>query len=69
MDYRMFCEKIEEIGAILKELSVSKNRIEFLNLTEGYFKDTMDAYLRNDFSKAHEVWFKNDELVNKQKSY
>ncbi len=65
MDYRMFCEKIEEIGVILRDIQISNKIRDFLTITENYFKDTMDAYLKKDFEKAHLVWFKKEELTEK----
>ncbi|MFX0106365.1 MAG: hypothetical protein ACFE75_12875, partial [Candidatus Hodarchaeota archaeon] len=65
MDYRMFCEKIEEIGKILRDLLVSENTKEFLLELNEYFNDVMNAYLKKDLIKAHKAWLKKDKLVEK----
>lgn len=65
MDYRMFCEKIEEIGKILRDLQVSKNTKEFLLELNQYFNDVMNAYLKKDLVMAHQAWLKKENLVGK----
>ncbi len=65
MDYRMFCEKIEEIGKILKEVSLSNTLIPFFEEIHQYYKEVMDTYLKQDSKLAYYVWLKKDKLVEK----
>lgn len=46
MDYRMFCEKIEEIGKILRDLRLSENVIDFFDEIHQHFNDVMNAYMK-----------------------
>ncbi len=63
MDFRMFCEKIEEIGKILKDFQVNEKVKElFLDINQ-YFNDVMNAYLKKDFVLAHKAWLRKDKLV------
>ncbi|MFX1420532.1 MAG: hypothetical protein ACFE9N_16670 [Promethearchaeota archaeon] len=68
MDYRMFCEKIEEIGKILRDLRLSENVKEFFLEINQYFNDIMNAYLKKDFVLAHKAWLRKDSLVEKANS-
>ena len=68
MDYRMFCEKIEEIGKILRDLRLSENIMDFFNEIHQYFNDIMNAYLKKDLIMAHQAWLEKDKLVEKAKS-
>ncbi len=68
MDYRMFCEKIEEIGKILRDLRLSENVMDFFNEIHQYFNDVMNAYLKKDLIMAHQAWLEKDKLVEKAKS-
>ncbi len=63
MDYRMFCEKIQEIGKILKDLQVNEKVKELFLEINQYFNDVMNAYLKKDFVLAHKAWFRKDKLV------
>ncbi|MFW9878675.1 MAG: hypothetical protein ACFFG0_36815, partial [Candidatus Thorarchaeota archaeon] len=65
MDYRMFCEKIEEIGEILKNLSLNSKIIDFYNDVYQYFNEVMDAFLQKDDKLAFIVWIKKDQLFKK----
>jgi len=65
MDYRMFCEKIEGIGKILRDLRVNENVKEFLLELNQYFNDVMNAYLKKDLIMAHQAWLRKDSLVEK----
>jgi len=67
MDYRMFCEKIEEIGTILRDLRLSENVIDFFDVIHQYFNDVMNAYLKKNLALAQEVWLRKDKLVEKAK--
>lgn len=68
MDYRMFCEKIEEIGKILRDLRLSEIVKEFFLEIGQYFNDVMNAYLKKDFVLAHKAWLRKDKLVEKANS-
>jgi len=68
MDYRMFCEKIEEIGKILRDLRVNENVKEFFLEINQYFNDVMNAYLKKDFVLAHKAWLRKDELIERANS-
>ncbi|MFX0136754.1 MAG: hypothetical protein ACFFDN_24165 [Candidatus Hodarchaeota archaeon] len=68
MDYRMFCEKIEEIGKILRDLRVNENVKEFFLEINQYFNDIMNAYLKKDLVLAHKAWLRKDNLVEKANS-
>ena len=67
MDYRMFCQKIEQIGVILKDLKINEQVKEFFSQIESYFIDTMNAFLKKDFELAYDLWFRRDELVDRTK--
>ena len=68
MDYRMFCEKIEEIGKILKDFRMSENVKEFFLEINQYFNDVMNAYLKKDLVLAHKAWLRKDELIERANS-
>ncbi|MFW9823100.1 MAG: hypothetical protein ACFFE4_09205 [Candidatus Thorarchaeota archaeon] len=68
MDYRMFCEKIEEIGKILREIRINENTKEFFLEINKYFDDVMNAYLKKDLILAHKTWFGKDNLVERANS-
>ena len=63
MDYRMFCEKIEDIGKILRDLRLSENVKDFFNEIHQYFNEVMEACLKKDLVLASEIWLKKDKLV------
>ncbi len=65
MDYRMFCEKIEEIGEILKDLSLNNKVLNFYNEVQQYFNEVMNAFLQKDDKLAFIVWIKKDKLFSK----
>ncbi|MFX1317397.1 MAG: AbrB/MazE/SpoVT family DNA-binding domain-containing protein [Promethearchaeota archaeon] len=68
MDYRMFCEKIQEIGKILRDLRLGENVLDFFNEIHQYFNDVMNAYLKKDLIVAHKSWLRKDKLVEKAAS-
>ena len=68
MDYRMFCEKIEEIGKILRDLRLSENVIDFFDEIHQHFNDVMNAYMKKKIALAHEGWLRKDKLVEKAKT-
>lgn len=63
MDYRMFCEKIEEIGKILREFRISEGVREYYIKIRQYFNEVMNAYLKKDLNVAHKAWLKKDKIV------
>ena len=63
MDYRMFCEKIEEIGKIVREFNISEGVREYYIEIRQYFNEVMNAYLKKDLSVAHKAWLKKDKIV------
>lgn len=68
MDFRLFCEKIKDIGIILRDLRLSENVIEFFQAIQQYFNEVMNAYLKKDLELAHNSWLKKDQLVIKANS-
>ncbi|MFX1447189.1 MAG: AbrB/MazE/SpoVT family DNA-binding domain-containing protein [Promethearchaeota archaeon] len=68
MDLRMFCEKIEDIGIILRDLRFKENLFEFFQLIQQYYNEVMNAYLKGNLELAHNSWLKKDELVEKANS-
>ena len=68
MDYRMFCEKIQETGKILSELRLNENVQEFFDKINRYFNDVMNAYLKKNLQLAHSLWLKKVKLVKEAKS-
>ena len=62
MDYRMFCEKIEEVGKILRVLHISENVLVFYEKIFQYFKEVMEAYMTESQELAHYAWLKKDKL-------
>ncbi|MFX1275026.1 MAG: hypothetical protein ACFFAT_08280 [Promethearchaeota archaeon] len=67
MDLRMFCEKIEDIGTILKNLRINENVEAFFKKIYDYYKDVMNAYLKKDIAIAHEAWLKKNEIIKQAK--
>ncbi|MFX1411850.1 MAG: AbrB/MazE/SpoVT family DNA-binding domain-containing protein [Promethearchaeota archaeon] len=65
MDFRMFCEKIQEIGKILRELRLSETVLDFFDEIHQYFNDVMNAYLKKDLILAHKSWLRKDKLLEK----
>ncbi len=62
MDYRLFCEKIEETGKILRVLRLSENVHDFYEEIFQYFKEVMKAYMEDSQELAHYAWLKKDKL-------
>jgi antitoxin component of MazEF toxin-antitoxin module len=69
MDYRMFCEKIEEIGEILKDFRVNDAILDFYNETNQYFNEVMDEFLKKDDKLAYYAWLKKDWLFVKSEEF
>jgi phosphate uptake regulator len=67
MDYRIFCEKIEDIGTILRDLRLSENVKEFFHEICQYFKEVMEAYMKKNLVLAHDAWLRKDKLVKEAK--
>ncbi|MFX0037371.1 MAG: hypothetical protein ACFE9I_17250 [Candidatus Hermodarchaeota archaeon] len=65
MDFRIFCEKIEEIGKTLRDLKLSENVMDFFFEIQNYFNEVLEAYLNKKLELAHKVWLKKDKLVKK----
>ncbi|MHA1256815.1 MAG: hypothetical protein ACTSPS_14580, partial [Promethearchaeota archaeon] len=55
MDYRMFCEKIEDTGTILRDLRISEKVKDYFNEIHQYFNEVMEAYLKKDLALAHKI--------------
>jgi phosphate uptake regulator len=68
MDYRMFCEKVEDIGKILRNMRINENVKEYFLDIIKYFNEVMDAYLKNDLVLAHKAWLKKAKLVESANS-
>lgn len=70
MDYRMFCEKIQAIGKILKDLRLSESESVkgYFHEIHQYFNDVMKAYLRKNIGLAHETWLRKEAIVKEGKS-
>lgn len=64
MDYRMFCEKIMEIGEILKDIRLNEEVLDFYHEIQQYFNEVMDAFLQKNDKLAFIVWVKKDLLFN-----
>ena len=68
MDYRMVGEKIERIGDILKKIA-SENKdkkiIEQLKFIEKNYDNAFNAFVKEDFETAIEIWNKRTELNKK----
>ena len=64
MDIRLFCEKIEETGKILRVLHLSENEnvLDFYEEIFQYFKEVMKAYMEDSQELAHYAWLKKDKL-------
>ncbi|MFX1339990.1 MAG: hypothetical protein ACFFDK_15365 [Promethearchaeota archaeon] len=56
MDYRLFCEKIERIGRILRELRLNNNVSEIFDKIFSLYDETMNAFLTKNQTKACEIW-------------
>jgi phosphate uptake regulator len=67
MDFRMFCQKIEQIGVILLNLRVNSQVEDFFILIEEYFNQVLEAFLKKDYDLAYKIWFKRDKLVKQAK--
>jgi len=65
MDYRMFCEKIEDIGTILRDLHINEGIKEYFTDIKQYFNEVMIAYQKKALELAHKVWKKRDILIEK----
>jgi len=65
MDYRIFCGKIEEIGKILKRLRLNPIVMPFFNEIHHYFKEVMDAYLKQDSKVSYYLWLKKYQVIDK----
>lgn len=65
MDYRMFCEKIEEIGEILRDLHLNENILEYYDEVHQYYNEVMDAFLTKNDKLAFIVWITKDKLFTK----
>ena len=65
MDYRMFCEKIEEIGEILKDLRLNNKVLSFYKEVQQYFDEVTRAFLQKDDKLAFFAWIKKDKLFSK----
>ena len=64
LDFRLFCEKVERIGTILKELRLTEEVMDFYKQIESLYNETMNAFLSKNQIKACEIWFKRNELIN-----
>jgi len=67
MDYRIFCEKIEEIGKILRDFRLSNNQEvqKFFLDIESYYDKTLNAYLKKDLFLLRDIWYNKDDLITK----
>ena len=65
MDYRIFCGKVEEIGKILKRLRLTPIVMPFFNEIHHYFKEVMDAYLKQDSKVSYYLWLKKYQVLDK----
>jgi len=68
MDYRMLCEKNQEIGEILDKFLLSEGILDFYNETEQYFNEIRQAFLKKDDKLAYYSWLKKDGLFKKAKA-
>jgi phosphate uptake regulator len=68
MDFRMFCEKIENVGTILRDLRLSESVNHFFQEIHQYFNEVMNSYLKRDLELAYNSWLKKEKLVQKAKS-
>jgi phosphate uptake regulator len=67
MDYRMFCEKIEEIGETLGKISLSENILDFFIEIEKYFEQVMNAFLQKNDKLAYYSWIGKDQIFDRAK--
>ncbi|MHA2281822.1 MAG: AbrB/MazE/SpoVT family DNA-binding domain-containing protein [Promethearchaeota archaeon] len=65
MDYRMFCEKIEEIGEILGKIRLSDKTFGFYIEVEQYFDQVMNAFLQKNDKLAFLTWIGKDQIFDK----
>jgi phosphate uptake regulator len=65
MDHRMFCEKIEEVGKILRDMCLSENLKGYFLEIRQYFVDVMNAYLKKDLMNAHKAWLGKNEILKR----
>jgi len=65
MDYRMFCEKIEEIGEILGKIGLSEKILGFYVEVEQYFNQVMNAFLQKNDKLAYYTWIGKDQIFDK----
>jgi len=65
MDYRMLCEKNQEIGEILEKFGLSEGILDFYKETEQYFNEIREAFLKKDDKLAYYSWLKKDGLFKK----
>ena len=65
MDYRMLCEKNQEIGEILEKFRLSEGILDFYKETEQYFNEIRKAFLNKDAKLAYYSWLKKDALFKK----
>ena len=63
----MFCEKIQEIGKILKDLRLNEEVLDFYNKIQAYFNEVMGAFLKKDDKLAYYTWLKKDILLEEAK--
>jgi len=64
----MFCEKIEEIGKVLRDMRLSENLKEYFLEIRQYFFNVMNAYLKKDLMNAHKAWLGKDEILKRAES-
>ncbi|MCK4285069.1 MAG: hypothetical protein KAX18_02650 [Candidatus Lokiarchaeota archaeon] len=67
MDYRMICEKNQEIGEILEKFRLSEGILDFYKETEQYFNEIREAFLKKDDKLAYYSWLKKNALFKKVK--
>ncbi|MFX1453922.1 MAG: AbrB/MazE/SpoVT family DNA-binding domain-containing protein [Promethearchaeota archaeon] len=67
LDYRMLCEKNQEIGEILENFTPTEGISGFYKETEQYFTEIMEAFLNKDDKLAYYSWLKKDGLFRKAK--
>ncbi|MHA2037700.1 MAG: AbrB/MazE/SpoVT family DNA-binding domain-containing protein [Promethearchaeota archaeon] len=71
MDYRMFCEKIEEIGEILTYIAQSQifektnPLLNFYMEVEQYYNQVMNAFLQKNDKLAFLTWIGKDQIFDK----
>jgi len=65
MDYRMFCEKIEEIGEILGKIGLNEKILSFYVEVEQYFNQVMNAFLQKNDKLAYYTWIGKDQIFDR----